>query len=139
MSRLSPVTVTVYAYECDAYGHLNEAAYLQVFERARWETISRGPGTELFRRQGVWPAVRRATVDYHRPAFPGDVLEISTELVKLGRTSMELRHRALRPSDGQLIAEAQLLFVIIDSSGKSDAGARRARRPVRRPRLDAER
>lgn len=121
MSRLPPVTVTVYAYECDAYGHLNEAAYLQVFERARWETIARGPGTELFRRQGVWPAVRKATVEYHRPAFPGDVLEISTELVKLGRTSMELRHRALRPADGQLIAEAQLLFVIIDSSGNPTA------------------
>jgi 3-oxoadipate enol-lactonase len=117
LSRLPPVTVTVYAYECDVYGHLNEAAYLQVFERARWETIARGLGTELFRRQGVWPAVRKATVEYHRPAFPGDVLEISTELVKLGHTSMELRHRALRPADGQLIAEAQLLFVIIDSSG----------------------
>ena len=114
---LSPVTVTVYAYECDAFGHLNEAAYLQVFERARWETIARGPGPDLFRQRGIWPAVRKATVDYHRPAFPGDVLEISTELVKLGRTSMELRHRALRPSDGQVIAEASLLFVIIDGSG----------------------
>ncbi|MFI5206552.1 MAG: alpha/beta fold hydrolase [Gemmatimonadales bacterium] len=117
MSQPTPVTVTVYAYECDAYGHLNEAAFLQVFERARWETIARGPGMDLFRRQGVWPAVRKASVEYHRPAFPGDVLEISTELVKLGRTSMELRHRALRPADGQLIAEAQLLFVIVDSSG----------------------
>jgi len=117
LSRLPPVTITVYAYECDAYGHLNEAMYLQVFERARWETIARGPGMELFRQRDIWPAVRKASVDYFRPVFPGDVLEISTEMVKLGKTSMELHHRALRPADGQLVAEATLLFVMIDGSG----------------------
>ena len=90
---------------------------MQVFERARWETLARGPGMGLFRRLGMWPAARKATVDYHHPAFPGDVLEIHTELTKLGRTSLELRQRALRPADGQLIAVAVLLFVIIDGSG----------------------
>ena len=117
MSRLPPVSITIYPYECDAYGHLNEASFLQVFERARWETIARGPGLELFRRQGIWPAVRRATVDYQLPVWPGDVLDVHTELVKLGRTSIELRHRAVRQSDGQTVAEALLLFVMIDSSG----------------------
>jgi pimeloyl-ACP methyl ester carboxylesterase len=61
--------------------------------------------------------VRKATVDYQRPAFPGDVLEITTELTKLGRTSLELFQRAMRPADGQVIAEATLLFVMIDESG----------------------
>ena len=117
MSRLPPVSVTVYPYECDAYGHLNEAAYLQVFERARYETFARGPGLDAFRRNRLWPAVRKAAVEYFLPVWPGDSLEISTELLKLGRTSMELRHRAVRQSDGQTVAEATLLFVIIDGSG----------------------
>src|SRR2546422_74049 len=82
LSRLPPVTVTVYPYECDAYGHLNEAAFLEMFERARWETIARGPGAGVFSRQGIWPAVRKATIEYLLPAFPGDVLEVHTELVK---------------------------------------------------------
>ena len=114
---MPPVSITVYPYECDAFGHLNEAAYLQVFERARWETLSRGPGLDAFRRNGLWPAVRKATVEYFLPVWPGDSLDISTELLKLGRTSMELRHRAVRQSDGQTVAEATLLFVIIDGSG----------------------
>lgn len=107
----------MYPYECDAYGHLNEAACLQLFERARWETLARGPGMNLFRRHGVWPAVRRATVDYHLPVFPGDILDVDLQLEKLGRTSMELRQRATRKSDGMLVAEAHLLFVMIDTSG----------------------
>jgi YbgC/YbaW family acyl-CoA thioester hydrolase len=117
VSRLPPVPITIYPYECDAYGHLNEAAYLQIFERARWESVAKAAGMDLFRRHGVWPAVRRATVDYHLPAFPGDVLEVDVQLEKLGRTSMELGQRARRPSDGALVAEAHLLFVMIDASG----------------------
>ena len=107
----------MYPYECDAYGHLNEAACLQLFERARWDILARGPGMNLFRKHGVWPAVRRATVDYHLPVFPGDLLDVDLQLEKLGRTSMELRQRATRKSDGMLVAEAHLLFVMIDTSG----------------------
>ena len=118
MSRLPPVEITVYPYECDAYGHLNEAAYLTVFERARWEALARGPGTDLFRRHGVWPAVRRAGIEFLKPAFPGDVLTVGVRLEKLGRTSVTLSQRAVRRSDGALLAEAQLTFVMIDASGR---------------------
>jgi YbgC/YbaW family acyl-CoA thioester hydrolase len=96
---------------------LSEAGFLQLFERARWETLARGPGMSVFRRNGVWPAVRRAVVDYFLPALPGDVLEVQTTLEKLGRTSLELRHRAVRTSDGTPVAEAHLVFVMIDGSG----------------------
>ena len=117
MSQFSPVEITVYSYECDAFGHLNQAAFLQVFERARWEMLARGPGTDLFDRHGVWPAVRRATVDYLLPAFPGDVLKVEAEVVKVGGTSLEMRQRAVRVRDGALIAELQVLFVTIDKAG----------------------
>ena len=117
MSRLPPVTVTIYPYDCDAYGHLSEAAFVRLFEQARWENFSRGPGLQLFRRSSVWPAVRKLTVDYHMPVWPGDVLDVHTALVKLGRTSLELRHTAIRQADGQTVADAVVLFVMIDGSG----------------------
>jgi 3-oxoadipate enol-lactonase len=118
VSRLSPVDVTVYPYECDAYGHLNEAGFLQLFERARWDMLARGPGADLFSRNGVWPAVRRAVVDYHRPASPADVLRVDMVVEKVGRTSLEMRQRAVSARDGELVAELQLVFVMVDTSGK---------------------
>ncbi len=118
MAGFPPVDITVYPYECDAYGHLNEAAYLQLFERSRWEMLARGPGLDLFKRNDVWPAVRRATVDYHLPAFPGDVLHVDLAVERIGRTSLELKQRAVRASDGAVVAEAQLLFVMIDDQGR---------------------
>ena len=121
MSRLPAIEVTVYPYECDAYGHLNEAAWLVVFERARWEALARGPGADFFARHGVWPAVRRAAVEFHEPAFPGDVLSVDLHLEKLGRTSITLKQQAVRTSDGALLSEVHLVFVMIDAEGKAVA------------------
>lgn len=118
VSRLSPVDVTVYPYECDAFGHMNEAAFLQLFERARWEALARGPGQDLFRRNGVWPAVRRAAVDFRSPAFPGDVLRVDLEVEKVGRTSVALRQRAVRVAGDALVAELEIVFVMIDRAGE---------------------
>jgi YbgC/YbaW family acyl-CoA thioester hydrolase len=118
VSRLAPVDVTVYPYECDAYGHLNEAGFLQLFERARWEMLARGPGADLFSRNGVWPAVRRVVADYHRPAYPADVLRVETVVEKVGSTSLEMRQRAVAVADGALVAELHIVFVMIDKAGQ---------------------
>ena len=118
MSRLPSVEITVYPYECDTYGHLNQAAYLTVFERARWEALALGPGSDFFKKLGIWPAVRRASIEYHKPAFPGDRLAVDLRLEKLGRTSVALSQRAVRVADGTLLAEVQLTFVMIDAAGR---------------------
>jgi len=119
VSQLPPVEVTVYPYECDAYGHLNHAAYLNIFERARWDALVRGAGADFFERSGVWPAVRKVSVEFHRPAFPGDVLSISLDLDELGRTSIAMKQRAVRVADGELLAVADLVFVMLDGEGKA--------------------
>lgn len=119
VSELPAVEVTVYPFECDAFGHLNEAAFVQLFERARWDALARGPGRDLFERHHVWPAVRRAVVEYHRPAFPGDVVRVESEVRKVGRTSLTLRQRATRAAGGTLLAELEIVVVLIDQDGKA--------------------
>ena len=71
---MPPILLTVYPDECDTFGHLNQAAFLSLFERARWEMLRAGPGMDVFDRTGAWPAVRRTVVEYHAAAYPGDVL-----------------------------------------------------------------
>lgn len=110
------VKLKIYPDQCDTFGHLNQAAYVALFERARWELLAQGPGMEVFERAGVWPAVRRATVDYHAGVWPGDVLEFTTELVSRGRTSFTLRQRAVRDRDARLAATLESVFVCIDDN-----------------------
>ena len=115
---LADVEQVVYPDDCDAFGHLNQASFLRVFERARWDMLSRGPGMDVFARHGAWPAVRRTVIDYHAPAFQGDVLRVRQALVHLGRTSFTMRETARRASDGTLVATAEFVFVCIDREGR---------------------
>lgn len=115
---MAEIDLTVYPDECDAFGHLNQASFLTLFERARWEMLARGPGMDVFTRHAVWPAVRKAGIDYHAAAFPGDVLRFGHALTHLGRTSFTMRQTARRPADDVLIATAEFVFVCISREGK---------------------
>jgi YbgC/YbaW family acyl-CoA thioester hydrolase len=115
---LPETDLLVYPDECDAYGHLNQAAFLVLFERARWNIFAGGPGIDVFQRAGVWPAVRRASVDYLAQVFPGDTLRFQQTLTHLGRTSFTLRQSARRLEDETLAATAEFVFVCLGANGK---------------------
>ena len=112
------IDLPVYPDECDAFGHLNQASFLSLFERARWEMLMRGPGMDVFSRSGAWPAVRKSVIDYHAAAFPGDVLRFHQALIHLGRTSFTMRQTARRVKDDILIATAEFVFVCINRDGR---------------------
>jgi YbgC/YbaW family acyl-CoA thioester hydrolase len=112
------IDLPVYPDECDAFGHLNQASFLSLFERARWEMLMRGPGMDVFSRSGAWPAVRKSVIDYHAAAFPGDVLRFHQALTHLGRTSFTMRQTARRVKDDVLIATAEFVFVCINQEGR---------------------
>ena len=115
---LPEIDLVVYPDECDAFGHLNQASFLSLFERARWEMLHRGPGMDVFTRAGAWPALRRTVIDYRAPAFPGDVLRFQQMLTHHGRTSFTMRQTARRVGDDTLIASAEFVFVCIDRDGR---------------------
>lgn len=112
------ITLTVYPDECDAFGHLNQASFLSLFERARWETLARGPGMDVFTRLDTWPAVRKTIIEYQAAALPGDVLRFHQALTHVGRTSFTMRQSARRVRDDTLIATAEFVFVCINRDGR---------------------
>lgn len=114
----TPVTLTVYPDQCDTFGHLNQAEYLSLFERARWEMMARGPGMDFFTQHGAWPAMRKATLEYHASAYPGDILRFHQALTRLGRTSFTMRQVARQARDETLVASAEFVFVCIDAEGR---------------------
>ncbi len=115
---LPEIDLPVYPDECDAFGHLNQASFLSLFERARWEMLMRGPGWDVFTRSGAWPAVRKTVIDYHAAAFPGDVLRFQQALTHVGRTSFTMRQTSRRVRDDTLIATAEFVFVCVNREGR---------------------
>ena len=116
--REAGIELTVYPEDCDGLGTVGHAAFVRLFERARWEGLARGAGLELFLRRQVWPTVRKSVLDFHAAASPGEALRFRQALLHLGRTSFTLRQTAHHAGTDALVATAESVFVCLDRSGQ---------------------
>jgi thioesterase-3 len=63
----------VRSYECDSYGHVNNAVYLNYLEFGRMEALWQlGFTLDSMKKYGYLVVVRRIEVDYLNPLFIGD-------------------------------------------------------------------
>lgn len=85
--------VRVYYEDTDAGGVVFHANYLNFFERARSEML-RDVGLEqdqLRDQMGILLVVRSVALDYLKPARFNDLLQISTEVMEIKKTSLTFK------------------------------------------------
>ena len=110
--------VRVYYEDTDAAGIVYYADYLKFTERARTEVL-RDLGFDLpdiKARQGVEFAVRRCNVDYIKPAFLDDLVEVHTKALAVAGASFELRQSVLRGGETLVVMDVKL--VCLKSDGR---------------------
>jgi acyl-CoA thioester hydrolase len=109
-------SLTVRTYECDSYGHVNNANYLNYLEFARYEFLrSVGFDYPALIKAGYGVYVARVEIDYRKSAFVDDTLIIHTWPVKKGAVSGTLSQRIMRGED--VIAEALVTWACVSASG----------------------
>jgi acyl-CoA thioester hydrolase len=103
-------TLRIYYQDTDAGGIVYHANYLAFAERARTEALrALGlPHTEMLAKHGVMFVVRRAVLDYQRPARLDDELVIETRIAHVGGASATLRQEFWRDSDSLAVLEVFL-------------------------------
>ena len=107
----------VRSYECDGYGHVNNAVYLNYLEVARQEYLKAlGISIEELCAAGTGLWVARVSIDFRSPALPGDRLAILTTPLKRTRIGGILGQRIVR--GGTLVAEAQVTWVSVNAGGR---------------------
>jgi acyl-CoA thioester hydrolase len=105
------------SYECDSYGHINNATYLNYLEYARIEFLDDLPVPyHDLRRRGVGFVVTRICVDYRLQVGSGETLRIETRSIQKQKVRMVFQQKIYR--DDQLVAEAQVTWACIDEQGK---------------------
>jgi acyl-CoA thioester hydrolase len=105
--------VRVYWEDTDAGGVVYYANYLKFMERARSEWL-RGLGFEqdaLRDEAGVVFVVRRVEIDYLAPARFNDQLEVSVNLLELGRASLGVAQTLTRGASRLVSAQVTLACV----------------------------
>jgi acyl-CoA thioester hydrolase len=108
----------VYYEDTDLSGVVYHANYLRYMERGR---------TEFFRSAGIWLArlnepepiawtLRKAALEYHRPARLEDPVEVRTTFSAMSGARMEARQRIV--SKGILLVDGRVEACLITLSGK---------------------
>jgi acyl-CoA thioester hydrolase len=99
--------------DLDAFGHVNNAVYLNYLEEVRDEWL----GRILPEGSSVWDFVlARVAIDFREELVEDDEhVTARCRLVRVGRSSLTTRDEILT-LDGRLSAEAESVFVARDSS-----------------------
>ncbi|MBQ7620298.1 MAG: acyl-CoA thioesterase [Treponema sp.] len=110
--------LTVRTYECDSYGHVNNAVYVNYLEYGRMEYLN-GIGFDY---KGIVAAgyalyISHIDIHYKASSFLGDKLFIDVWPVDTGAVKGTLR-QVIRKQDGTVCVEADVTWATVNAQGR---------------------
>lgn len=106
--------IKVRGYHLDLYGHVNNARYLEFLEEGRWLLLERREDLQALMAEGLQFNVVNVSINYRRPATLGQVLLVDGRLSRVGVRSATVHQEVRRKDDGELVADAEVTFVLVD-------------------------
>ena len=100
----------------DVNGHVNNVVYVQWMQDAAVRHSDAAGCTAATHAIGATWVVRSHHVDYLRPAFAGDVVEVHTWVVDFGRARSMRRYKFIRLSDRTVLARGETDWVFVDAA-----------------------
>lgn len=110
----------VRSYECDAYGHVNNANYLRYMQEAALDASAAvGYNEARYNELGhIW-LIRETNIEYLRPLRFGDTVEVTTWVSDFRRVRSRRMYELYNVSSGEMVAKASTDWVYIDrASGR---------------------
>lgn len=115
------IEIKIRGYHLDLFGHVNNARYLEFLEEARWAAFEKTVDLETLARQGHAFTVVNININYRRPALMNDLLVVETHVARWGRRSAVIRQEVKNRATGEMVADAEVTFVIVDTRKKKTA------------------
>lgn len=113
MTRIFKLYLTVATDAIDEFGHVNNQRYIAwMQEVATAHSAANGWPIERYVKIGAVWVVRSHFIEYLRPAFAGDALEIYTWAASLALREVTRKYRFRRA--GQLLVQAETKWVYVD-------------------------
>ena len=114
MSTPFQVQVTVRNYELDTQGPLNNAAYIQYGDHARWEMLrAAGVTVDRMLTAGLGPVTLETTIRFHRELRAGDAVTISCVFIWEAGKTFRIEQE-LRRADDSVAAEIRSVGGLLD-------------------------
>lgn len=99
----------------DTFGHVNNATYLEIFEEARWDWITKNDyGLEKIRTTGLGPVVLELSLSFRREITLRKEITIKTFVLDYKGKISKIRQEMI-DSDGNLCCQAFFTFGLFDT------------------------
>ena len=114
MTLKSTIELRVRESEIDELGHVNNARFLEYFERGRMDWYNRcDPSLNKPADRHLGTVVVNIDINYRRECFAGDQITVVTR-AHARRTKSYVLHQEIFSSDGECISDAKVTSVVMD-------------------------
>lgn len=103
----------IFGYECDIYGHLNNANYLHIYEEARSEYLSKiGFSIKNFKALGYDLVLVHIELDFIKAVELNSKIEVQSEIISLNRLKTVWQQKIFN-ANSQLCNQAEVVGVYL--------------------------
>lgn len=114
MSLFTEYKISIKESNVDSYGHLNNAAYLMLFEEARWEAITpRGYGFQEIHKLRQGPVILEVNVKFMKEIRLREDITITTKVLNYKGKIGQMLQQMIK-MDGTVASEALFTFGLFD-------------------------
>ena len=109
----------IYGFECDMYGHLNNAIYLQVFETARAEALSSiGMSVTELLEKGYMLYLTKVEIKFKKGIELEDIINVQSKIIEHNKMKF-IWNQEIYNSKNELCTEATVTGVYVSKATKS--------------------
>lgn len=102
-------------YECDAYGHLNNANYLRYMQETAFDaSMAAGYGLERYQQMGTVWLIRESEVEFLEPIRYGDTVEVTSWVIDFQRVRSRRAYEFRREGEKDVVAKGVTEWVYLD-------------------------
>lgn len=125
MNTVFEYEVLIQEHHLDSFGHVNNAAYIELYEEARWDFITqRGFGLDYIQKNQVGPVILDLKVRFKRELLNREKIKITSRTIEIVSPKVMVLEQFMIKPDGKVASEATFTVGFFDMKARKliDAG-----------------
>jgi acyl-CoA thioester hydrolase len=108
------ITLPIQWGDQDAFGHVNNTAYIKWFESSRIDYGDRAGLSQTGAGQDIGPILAAISCNYRRQLTYPDTVHVGARITRIGNSSLKMEHRLISQRLGAIAADGDSTLVTFD-------------------------
>lgn len=111
--------VLIREFHLDSFGHVNNAAYVMLYEEARWDFITKnGFGLDYIQKHQVGPVILDLSVRFKRELKNREKIKITSKTIEIISPKIMVLEQNMIREDGKIASEAKFTVGFFDMQAR---------------------